>query len=227
MFKTIIFKFALLFLIFSSSCNIQKRRYSNGFYINTIAHFKENIHHQINEAEKKNTRKTVFQKSGHENLVSVSDTVDAIDNTIPVNSKIRKKTKHQQFFLVNDTLLKKPESHQKLATNKPVKPKLEMFSKLALIGMLFNLAIIITIPILVIFFTFPQVVIILILVSLFAPAVPLILALEGRFRANKSPEKYKWPNIANVIIIISIWMFIISLFYLFIFAFVAGVSVAG
>ncbi len=158
-------------LLLQSACNIQKRRYSNGFYLNTIAHLKENIHHQINEGEKKNTQKTVFPKSGHENLVIVSDTVDAIDNAIPVESKILKKTKHQRLFLVSDTLLKKPESHQKLATNKPVKPKMELFSKLALIAMLVNLAMVIAVPVLVIFFTAPEVVIALIIFSLFAPAL--------------------------------------------------------
>ncbi len=216
-----------LLLLLQSACNIQKRRYSNGFYLNTIAHLKENIHHQINEGEKKNTQKTVFPKSGHENLVIVSDTVDAIDNAIPVESKILKKTKHQRLFLVSDTLLKKPESHQKLATNKPVKPKMELFSKLALIAMLVNLAMVIAVPVLVIFFTAPEVVIALIIFSLFAPAFPFILALEGKFNVNKQPEKYKRPRMADLIMIIAAWMFIISLFYLFIFALVAGVSTAG
>jgi hypothetical protein len=202
----------LILLFINSGCNIQKRRYSNGFYINPISHPKENIHHQINEVENKNTHKTLFQKGGDEKLVIVSDTVDAKDNTIPLNSKIYRKTKYQQFFIESDTIPKKSNSHSPLATTKPVKPKLEVFSKLALIAFLISFAFTIAIIWIAIQFALPEILVLLLLLNIFTPIVGFLLSIEGNFRTKKNPEKFKSVSLSRIIMLYSVLLFLLNVF---------------
>lgn len=216
----------LMLLILFNACNIQKRRYSNGFYVQKGSHPKAIINHNLGEPEQTHTIINATEKGEDLRINEVTDSLEAINHAILVKDKLPYYDKKGLKF-ITDTTKKNLEKKAVEESSNKVKPKMELFSKLALIAILINIAMIISIAVLAIFFTAPEVVIALIIFSLFAPAFSLLPALESKYKISKNIEKYKWPNMANVIIIIAAWMFIISLFYMLIFAFVAGITTAG
>jgi hypothetical protein len=215
--------YLLIILLLSGACNIQKRRYSSGFYLNHGPQPKTGVYQITDKLEASQSYNSDIKV---DSVFKNEATLENYDQTITSENKFVKQNK-KLLVLNADTTIKKQEKNTVQEGSLSVKPKMELFSKLALFAMLINISMVITIPVLGIFFTLPELLIVLILLSLFAPAFPLLLALEGKYRVNKYPKKYKWPNLADFIQIITAFLFAISLLYFLIFALVGGISSAG
>ena len=216
----------LLFAFFLGSCGVQKRKYSDGFYVPNRSSAKTHSETKKGDAPQViPTLKTISNLDEIILLVNAERRVYANVLTTSVSKQISTPVRFEKQVseqLINQ-VLKKPIDDKPL----PQKKKLELFSKLSLFALLINIGLAISIVVLAMFFTAPQVVIALILLNLFAPFVSLVLALEGKWRVKQHPEKYKRPQLADIVEFASILLIALSLLYLSIMVLVGGVLVAG
>jgi hypothetical protein len=210
--------FLLLLLFLFSSCHVLKRRYSNGFYVNNGSQPRPMINNRIEKQKQTHIFFDSKDRSKDLHMKGLKDSIEMFENEVLAKDKLLYFEK-KQLSIASDSITKKLEKSSTQKGNKLVKPKMEMFSKLALIAMLVNFSIVVTLLILVLFFTIPSFMVPLLLPLGFLPGVPLLLAYEGKFRVKKNPEKYLWPRLAELVIFISIWLYIISLFNLMVFVF--------
>lgn len=210
---------SLFFLFFLfNACSIHKRRYSKGFYINSRVFSKTSLNRISNWPDNSIVNADTSEICKELYIYNHTSSFEMIDNAALHDDKTDIREENQ-LKLTRDTISKKQEKNTDKTNGQDTKPRIEQFSKLALIAMIINFILVVTLLILILFFTVPEVIVPLLLPLGFLPAIPLLLALEGKFRNKKNPEKYKWPRMADLVIFVSIWLFILSLFYLAIFIF--------
>lgn len=197
-----------------TSCSIHKRRYSNGFYVNTskisrpnsISNFK----HKNNLATNLCLRQTTsdnFQTEKSEEEVFLKIPQTSYKSKIQL-SNIERKIENK--FL--DTIHKSKEPIISMQVKEP-KKRMEIFTLLSLCIYFLTIATIFLVIISIYIFSVTEIIILLSLISLIYPLAQFLLALVGSIIVKKHPNKYKDSKLAEFLMVYSLFTLLLSIIW--------------